>query len=403
MFVPGGLPGEEAETRIRSVRPDYAVARITRLLRSSPARAVPPCPLYGRCGGCDLQHLDYPGQLAFKQEAVREALQRIGGIPAEVLPTVAGPDPYHYRRRVLMRVRREGRGIRLGLLQRSSSTVVGVRRCPVLHPLLEAFVGPLEARLNRLGVQDLKESGLHYSEEGAVLIVLEGPEVTDRLVHRLAGMLRQAGLPLRGLVGHGGRGTWAEGEPNVLERVAGLELRISDRTFRQTNAEVNAALVATVLEWSGECGAVLDLYSGAGNFALPLARRAPRVVAVEGNRWAEEDLRRNAERNGISTLTAIGEPVETALVEPRASNKNDLAGAFDLAVINPPRAGLSSAAIDAVGRLAPFRLIYVSCHPAALARDARSLKDRGYGLSRVQPFDMFPETHHVEVLAEFRR
>lgn len=398
VFVEHTLADERVTARVTARRKDYLEARVEHVLTPSGQRVPAPCPVYAACGGCQLQHATYSAQLAIKRAMVRETLQRLGKLDVEVPPVVPSPSPFGYRLRAQLKVGRTGASPAFGFFAASSHTVVDTPGCLVLHPRLQTALASLhdlvargDARVGGVREAELQTTGA--SEECVVVLHL------DRLhapaLRSLATTLR-AQIPLRGLVACTPRKRRVEGVDWLEERVGGLSCRVSDRTFLQVNAGANAALGETVVSWAALHGGerVVDLYAGFGNFSLALAA-AGRVVAVESSASAAADARWNARATGRN-VQVVDRSVETW--RPTAQELRP-----DVVVLDPPRAGLSRPALATVLALDAPRLLYVSCEPATLARDARRFTDAGYRLTRLQSFDFFPHTAHVETLAELRR
>lgn len=348
VFVPFALPGEEVEVEVVHRRRHFARARPTRVLRPSPDRVAPVCPHFADCGGCDWQHAAYEAQLRFKTEIVREQLARIGGIPdAPVQPCVPSPAPYGYRNRIQLVPDAAGR---LGYRARGSHQVVPVEACPIAAPAINAWLRA--------------QPEVRFKQPVDVRVFDEGVQ------------LAQAGVEGRCSVG-------------------GWTYVVLGEAFFQVNTPVAALLIGEVLRALALGGEehVLDLYCGVGLFTRPIAERARLAWGVESNPAAASAARQNLSGLPAKVLTAdVGE----ALRRPALR-----AVRWDAVVLDPPRAGVEQSALKALIQLASPRVVYVSCDPATLARDARALLQAGYRLERVQPLDMFPQTRHVESVAVF--
>ena len=381
-FVPFGIPGEAVEIEVTEDHGSYARGRIRQILTPSPERVPPPCPHFGACGGCHLQHIAYEAQLRYKTEIVRDQLRRIGRIEnPPVRSAVPSPDPYGYRNHLQFSVASDGR---LGFQAMRSHQVVPIVRCWIAHPMLQELYEALDIEglpLRRLTLRCGVRTG-----DRMVIFETEGDEPpaleTDLRVSLVLLTRKEKAIPLIGL-------------DYLTEEVGGVRFRISAPSFFQTHTAVAEALVRQVVEWADLHGteAVLDAYCGVGLFTAHLAPRARRVVGVEAHPAAAADARHNlAAFPHVEILSGTVEAVVPSLKEP-----------FDVVVVDPPRAGCSREALEALLARSPRRWIYVSCDPATLARDARRLLDAGYQLVAVQPFDMFPQTYHIEAVALFVR
>ncbi len=370
VLVRGALPGEEVTVEVVRRKRDYAVAKVVEVLTPSSHRVPAPCPLYGECGGCQIQHAEYPFQLEMKREILRDALRRGGKLEIEPLP-VLGSKPLGYRYRGQFKASPG----RVGFYREGSRELVPVDRCPLMIDAVNETLEGCRAASEVPGVREI-----HAASNGReCILAFPGSPFDERIVEGLAGK-GVAGISFEDAV-HGVR--------TITLDLLGLRYAVSGKTFFQANWEMNLRLVERirelVLESRGE--RLLDLYAGAGNFAIPLSPLVREVVAVEGNREAEWDLRINVEGNGIRNCRVAGIPVEKYRPD----------GRYDVILVDPPRTGLTNRAVEMILGLAPGRLLYVSCDPPTLARDLRKLSAR-FEILSVEPYDFFPNTHHLETL-----
>ena len=357
IFIPRSAPGDRLRIRLVERRPDYGRAEIVEILEPGPGRREPPCPFFGSCGGCDLQHLEDDVQMQLKVAAVEETLRRIGGLADEMpIRTVAG-QPWGYRVRTQLHTARREGAMDVGYHSRRSSEVVAVDRCPVLVPELEATVRSLPGYLGE-----------------------EGPRRLDLLVgedEALSTAPVVPGLP------HG----------DVRLRVGDLDYRLDARCFFQAHRQLLPTLVETAVgSWSG--AEAFDLYAGVGLFSLPLARNYGRVTAVEGDRVAARYARRNAREHRFKQLEVVSRAVEGWI--------DELPEGAERVIVDPPRSGLSRPVRAVLGKKAPQRLTYVSCHAGTLARDLRDLTSV-YSIEELVLLDLFPQTGHMEAVAQLVR
>jgi 23S rRNA (uracil1939-C5)-methyltransferase len=370
LFVRGALPGEEVRVRVGQRKRDYAFAEAVEILAPSPHRVDPPCALFGECGGCQLQHAAYPYQLRMKGEILSEAFRRIGGM--DVAPGIApAGEPFGYRYRGQFK---PGGGA-IGFYAERSRRLVEVGRCPLMVDAINRALPSLRGLGEIAPIREIR-----LATDGVrVAAGLPGVRFDPRIVDRSGSVVSGIAFEDR-----------AWGDATVTLPLDGLSYSVSPRGFFQANWPMNLALIGRLASLLGDVrgGRVLDLYAGAGNFALPLARGCGEVVAVEGEPGSFEDLRRNARRNGAENVRPVKSRVESYRPE----------GRFDAVVLDPPRSGLSPEAASLVRRIAAGRILYVSCNPSTLARDVRSLSDR-YDLASLAMHDFFPNTHHVEALA----
>jgi 23S rRNA (uracil1939-C5)-methyltransferase len=395
VLVPYTIPGETVEVRITRRRRDYSEGEPVRWISVSPERRAARCGVFTRCGGCQLQHLPEPAQLHYKTEALRETLARTGRLAdIERLPPISSPAPFHYRTRCQLKVHRG----EVGFYERESHRLVPIGDCPLLIPSLNRTIALITAHLPLDGLREIEIHGT--TATGEVLVVLKGKGLEEEQLRAFYTTAREEASPdcsVVGLIvyGNGGRAVW--GRDYLVQEVLNKRLRVSDRSFCQVNGPIQDALVRTVLDRLSPDGEDrwLELYSGAGLFTLFLAEKVKEVTAVEENPFAVEDARWNIQSAGLSNVRLIQAAAETALAERLYGD-----GRFSKIFLDPPREGAGRAVIEGLVRLNPRRIDYLSCDPATLARDLRMLSDRGYRPVRIQPIDLFPQTGHLETLAE---
>lgn len=400
-FVDGALPGEEVEVRVMGARSQIVEARSERVLAPSAQRRTEPCPHARVCGGCNLQHLPAADQLALKQRSLAEQLSRLADIEPQVwAPPLSGPE-FGYRRRARLAVRWDNKARRLdvGFRAGASQDIISIRECHVLVQPLQTL---LPALLSVLHALDKPQAIGHvelFSGTADAVLVRHTAALAEADLQRLTTFAQAQGVQL-----------WLQGEgpPQPLDaayalgyRLPAWDLELAWRPgdFIQVNAPVNEAMVAQALDWlAPEVGErVLDLFCGLGNFALPLARQGAQVVAVEGVDEMVERARTNAARNGLVNARFHQADLSKPLAEAQWAE-----GGFAAVLLDPPRDG----AFELVRQMATLgarRVVYVSCNPATLARDAAELVRQGYELKRAGVLDMFPQTAHVEAMALFER
>ena len=407
VFVEGVLPGESVRIQLERVKKGYAEGRLLEVVTPSPDRTAAPCPVYGRCGGCQLQHASAAAQLELKRAILAETLVRLGGLTdLDVQPFIASPEAYGYRHRArLAVVTPRGKTASLAYHEEGSHRLVPIAACPLLAPRLNEAVAHLNRTLAGSGMMAalIQEVRLGYSvATGELVIQYEAERCTRRQAEGWFERVRTGLAGLRGQMMTVGRGLqqrrWVDGETALTEQVAGLRLRCGDRSFVQANWRLNETLVETVAAWVFEGGKdaplrVLELYAGIGNFGLPMARGGALVTLVEANPAALADARYNARVNHVGRCRFRQGPAEAIL---DASTPDE----YDLVLMDPPRTGLSKEALTGLLRLRPHRLVYLSCDPPTLARDLRAMREAGYRVTRLQGFDMFPQTMHIETLVE---
>jgi 23S rRNA (uracil1939-C5)-methyltransferase len=403
VFVADALPGELVEIVPRKRRRKLQEADLVRVLAPSPDRVVPPCEYFGRCGGCALQHLEDAAQVRFKQEVLAQALSRIGRIEPEVwLAPITGPT-WRYRRRARLGVKFvQGKDrVLVGFRERAAPYITDMAHCPVLMPPLDGLLGELARVIGQSSVRQRLpqiEAAVGDAASAIVLRVLDAPQGADETSFAAFG--QQHGIDV--YLQRGGPGTIAPlGSSRPLRYSLpqfGITLEFAPTDFVQINAPVNAQMVAAAVELADihPGDRVLDLYCGLGNFSLPFAQRAANLLGVEGDAGLVARAVRNAALNDIGNARFL-------TADLAKSDWSFFREQWDIVVLDPPRTG-ADVVVAEMGHVAPRRILYVSCHPGTLARDARVLvHELGYRLSSARVLDMFPHTFHVEAMAVFER
>ncbi len=399
LFVEGALPGERVRVELYEKRSTFARGRMVTRLTSSPDRVEPVCPLFGRCGGCQLMHLSYEGQLAMKRQRVVDALERIGKFTSPVVaPCQPSPSPLAYRNKIQMPVVKG----RLGLYARGSHQLVEVERCFIHCDLGERVLGIIRPMLESHPEVDLVKhllikTALSTQQLLVVLVTRSEREPRGLAEQILASMPEIRGVvqninPNEGNAILGRCFRTLAGEGSIEESLSSLTFKVSPASFFQVNPAQAEQLYQKVVEWAALTGKerVLDAYCGVGTLSLLLARQALEVMGIESVPEAVLDAEENAKRNNIDNARFLCGPAEQLI--------QSLSG-IDVAVLNPPRKGCEGSLLAALATLKPRRIVYVSCDPATLARDLQILVSSGYHLDGVQPYDMFPQTAHVESVA----
>jgi 23S rRNA (uracil1939-C5)-methyltransferase len=422
IFVPGGVPGDRAQVRLTQVRPRFARGTIEQLEQPSPLRTDPPCPYFGRCGGCRLQHVRYGAQLEFKQRQVVDCLTRLGGLgEVPIAPILGAPEIYGYRNKMEFTFAEvDGRTV-VGLHEADRyDAILDVERCLLQSEPMNAVLAEVRAFVREHGCsvyrQDTEDGLLRFlmlregqaTGEAMVNLVTASPDVAmarglaDRLRARcphVTSVVLNVN-PKKAAVAVGVEEHPIAGRERLREQLGDLVFSISPNSFFQTNTRQAERLFGIVRDYAALTGreTVLDLYAGTGAISLILARQAKVVYGIELVAAALEDAARNARENGITNCTFLAGEVRHVLPELVARGVR-----ADVVVADPPRAGFHPKALRSLTALGAERIVYVSCNPGTLARDLAGICAAGYRVTAVQPVDMFPHTPHIEVVVRIER
>ena len=410
VFCFGPLPQEHARVRITTVKPKYAVADLIEVTQTAAERVEPFCPVFGACGGCQVQHLAYPTQLAWKRDVVRNALARIGGFgDIAVRETIGMESPRAYRNKMSLVVDRSCE--RLGFYKQRSHEVVQIDACPILAPRLDAQIDRLNrAKADPRTAGAFKETrhivarSAKKSGQAVVTFTTDRPskgleERADALVQSLdgvAGLTNSYDLPGPNAI-IGRKQHVLAGSAQIEESIAGVRYRVSAGSFFQVNVDVVERIFTHLEPRLQKPRKVIDLYCGAGTFSLFFAKHGSTVLGIEENAQAIAEARDNAKLNGFERTARFHQGrAESALRRPDVARE---LSAADLVFLDPPRKGSDEPTLGAIAARRIPAIWYLSCDPATLARDLKFLGAKGYRIGEVQPFDMFPQTGHVEALA----
>ncbi|HDU5493117.1 23S rRNA (uracil(1939)-C(5))-methyltransferase RlmD [Klebsiella aerogenes] len=393
LFIPGLLPQEQAEVVLVEDKKQYARAQVKRRLNDSPQRVAPRCPHFGVCGGCQQQHASIEQQ----QQSKRAALSRL--MKRDVDDIIAA-EPWGYRRRARLSLNYQPKTqqLQMGFRKANSSEIIDVVQCPVLVPQLEALLPAVRECLTSLQSQrQLGHVELVQADNVPLMVLRHTAALTAADKEKLERFSQTHGLSL-----------YLAPQSEILEHIRGdepwytsdgLRLVFSPRDFIQVNDGVNQKMVRTALAWLDiqPQDRVLDLFCGMGNFTLPLAKAAASVVGVEGVPALVAKGRENAALNELQNVTFFHENLEEDVTRQAWAKHG-----FDIILLDPARAGAPGVMAHII-KLAPRRMVYVSCNPATLARDSEALLQAGYRIQRLAMLDMFPHTGHLESIVLFER
>lgn len=417
VFVEGALPDEEVLAEIETRKKNYAVGKLIEVVKKSPERVEPFCPLYKNCGGCQLQHMSYAAQLKWKRQQVVDAIERIGKLGGvEIFETLGMENLLRYRNKMQFPVGRGKGGLRIGCYARGTHEIIDAESCLIQNAgndKILAAVRKVAAQFNLQPYDEDTHRGFlrhvmgRVGCDGELMVVLvtatknfpneknfiralrrELPDVTS---------IQQNVQTFHNNVILGRETKILYGKATIHDKIGELKFNISARSFFQVNTAQAEVLYKTALDFAEMEGGeiVVDAYCGTGTIGLFMARRAHRVYGTEIVNSAIADAKKNARENNIRNVEFfVGDAVK---IMPR------LAGSIhfpDVIVTDPPRAGCDRKVLETFAEMKPDKIIYVSCNPATLARDLKILDELGYRTKKIQPVDMFPFTSHVESVAQ---
>ena len=409
VFVPFVLSGETIKAHTVEEKPGFVRARASEILTPAPERIPPPCPYFGRCGGCHYQHTAYEHQLEIKKAILTETIQRIAKTELPQAPEVHPSPPWNYRNRTRMKVR-GGRRFAIGYHRFASHELLPVETCPISSPLINQAIDVLWKMGRAAAVpHEIEEIEFFASDDdGKLLLELNiDDRATEGMSSQLLTFVRALRDQLSAIVGvavfrREGQSLRHEHvsyqhreifeAEQLTYRISEFQYQVSAGSFFQTNRHLSAQMLSIVIgARTGDYA--LDLYSGVGLFALPMSQTFREVAAVESAPYSYHDLRRNCPSNVTGYHASTEQFLEGAAEIAR----------FDYAVVDPPRGGMGEAAARQLAALAPPRITYVSCDPATLARDLKVLLAAGYRIGRTHLIDLFPQTFHIESIMELEK
>lgn len=418
VFVPGMLRGERARVQLLKVKKTYAYGKITELLEASPHRWEPDCASYPKCGGCQLRHMSYREELDFKRQLVQDALQRIGGLEVTVHPVTPSPLREHYRNKAQLPVRQAKGNPEVGFYAARSHRLIPFDSCLIQDDRTNKAADALLRYMKETGAEAYDETThkglirhlyLRFGSDGRqvmVCVVINGtglpqPELLCRLMREAVGegvtVVQNSNRDHTNVV-LGKETVSLLGDGCIYDTLCGLEFVISPQAFFQVNHRQTQQLYQKALELADLTGSetVLDLYCGIGTITLLFAQHAKLAYGVEVVPQAVENARENARRNGLSHVLFFCEDAARA-AERFEQTK------IDVVTLDPPRSGCGAQLIEAVCKISPHRIVYISCNPATLSRDLKDFSQAGYQTKEAFPFDMFPGTAHVETVVLMSR
>lgn len=416
-FVDNALPGEVIRMRVLKVNKKIGYGRVEEFVRQSDQRNQGLDLDYLRTGIADLGHLVYSAQLAFKQKQVQDCLYKIGGIDyVQVAETLGMDQPLAYRNKAQVPVRRVKGQLETGFFRKNSHDLMPIEDFYIQDPVIDQVILAIRDQLRRLDLKpydEKEQTGLirnlvvrrgHYSGEIMVILVTTRPKVfrIDQLIESLTEQFPAIKSILQNINDQPGNAIFGQewrtlyGQDYITDRMLGLDFQIAAPAFYQVNTEMAEKLYQTAFDFAelSKDDIVLDAYSGIGTIGLAAADQVKQVYGVEVIPEAVENSRKNAELNGIHNASYVCAPAEAAI-----QDWLDQGIQPSVILVDPPRKGLTESFITSSVSMQPQRIVYISCNPATMARDIKLYQEQGYQLKKVQPVDLFPQTHHVECVA----
>jgi 23S rRNA (uracil1939-C5)-methyltransferase len=392
VFVPFGLPGERVRIRLTEEKRNFARGEIVEILAKSPQRIAPRCIHFGVCGGCHYQHLPYEEQLKAKKEILRDQLRRIGKIEnPPVQDTIPSPSPWNYRNHVQFHLTDDGK---LGYIRAQSPTVFAISECHLPEGSINAFWPQLEFEAE----SEIERVAVHSGANEELMLVLESESPVPPELEIEAGISIAHVYDENTIV--------IAGNDHVDIRVLEREFRVSAASFFQVNTGMAEKMVQHLLASLpvSLSSTILDVYCGVGLFSAFLAPTCERIIGVESSASACEDFAFNLDEfENVELYEGLAEDILPALVGRNAPPAFGGVANPTYVIVDPPRSGLEKPVLDSIVQLSPKLIAYVSCDPSTLARDAARLINGGYKLKQVTPFDLFPQTYHIESISLFER
>jgi 23S rRNA (uracil1939-C5)-methyltransferase len=419
VFVKGLMEGETCKARILKAGKNVAYAKIEELIEPSEHRIAPDCPVYGKCGGCALRHMDYEEELRFKKQRVTDALSRIGGVDVEIEEIIGADSPDGYRNKTIYSVERIDGSATTGFYRPRSHDLVPVERCAIESDYSKRAAAAVRVWMDEWSIPDFSPDigkgvrrvycrfGFSSGEGQTVLVTGKGEiphlsELTDTLIRacpETVSVMRNINAePGDTVLGRDFRPIW--GAEKITDELLGLKFSLAPDAFYQVNRTQAERLYSKAIEYAGLDGTqnVLDLYCGTGTITLCLAKKARAAVGVEIVESAVKNAVKNAEANGIENARFLCGDAAELTAKLRGEGFIP-----DVVVVDPPRKGLSPDAPALIASMSPQRVVYVSCDPGTLARDVKTFAALGYTVTRAAAVDMFPRTRHVETVVQLSR
>ncbi len=380
IFIKGALPEEDVKIKIIEMKKNYAIGELIEVISINNKRTIPLCPFYGKCGGCDIMHMNKELQLEFKKQKVIDVFKKICKLELNVNDTLSYNNN-NYRNKVVLRI--EGNSI--GYYEPKSNKLVGINECLLCDPLINEAILKIKDFIGYYTSHRINEVMIRVAKD-ELMICLD--TINKRWIDKFIKRLDIASCIYVG-------NDLVYGMDSINQKLNDLVFDISPKSFFQVNPVTAEKLFEFALKNINEQNICVDLYSGTGTIAISLAKKSRRVIAIESNKSAVEDAKSNMALNNLDNVEFMHGRVEDLIDELKDLN-------IDTLVLDPPRSGSDKRSLRALLKFKPKNIIYISCNPVTLARDYNVIRNL-YEITEVQPFDMFPNTHHVETVMVLER
>lgn len=406
-FVKNVLIGEEVEFIITKLNKNYGYGKCSRILKQSLERVEPFCPYYGKCGGCQLQHLSYQEQLSFNHNLVQNNINKIGGLDINVMDTLACSHTKAYRNKAQFPLRVNEQDVQVGFYRIHSNDIIDMDCCAIQSDLINSIMSDVKDILKQEAFHNdfrhLLIKHAFYTNEVMVVLITRKRKVKN--LNILVNGLVEKHAEIKSVIQNvntrndnvilGDEEYTLYGKGNIIDSLNDLKFMIASKSFYQVNPEQTKRLYETAIEFADidQNDTVIDLYCGVGTISLFLARQAKKVIGIEIVEAAIENAKENAKMNNIENVEFVCSDAAT-YANYLAKQKMQP----DIVVVDPPRKGCDEITLNSIVMMNPKKIVYVSCNPATLARDLKILESKGYHTEKIQPCDMFPNSFHVETV-----
>ena len=402
ILVPKVIPDETVRVKVIKEKSGYYIGEAVEIIKPSKDRITPKCPFFHNCGGCDYQHIRYQSQLGFKEDILNETLKRVGGFKEfSVYPIIPSPEPFFYRLNAQLKISKTKEGIELGFFKKDSHKFIHINECIICRQEINGLINVFsqidkDNLLNNLNYIEIIIS----NSTKKILLASSLNKINKSHMERLYSHIKEQEKNIDGFVINLKRKKVFSGKPYLFEEIEDTKYRVSSDSFFQVNYSLHDTLIKKIIKFVNpkKKDNIFDIYCGVGTFTIPISRKADSVFGIEESPSSINDAIFNKKSNKIKNCYFYNEKAEDGLLILENEGIS-----CHTALINPPRAGCSEKMKKTLSSANPQKIIYLSCNPSTLARDISFFSKRGYKLSSVQPFDMFPQTYHIESLVKLEK